>query len=136
MANNKEYTLIIWSYTNTKLINNNWNRGSYSMEWSKFSVDTMYENKNFILSQNFPNPFNYRTIIKYNLPEKGNVSINIFDVIGRKVTSLADQEQSSGEHYILWDGKDSSGNAVASGIYLYNIKYRNKSVSKKMLLIR
>jgi len=81
-----------------------------------------------MLSQNFPNPFNSRTIIKYSLPDAGNISIKIFDIIGQEITTLIDQEQSAGEHYILWHGKNRSGNDVASGVYFYNLKFNSWSI--------
>ncbi len=136
LLNNKEYTLIIWSYTNTKIINNNWNGGAYSIEWCKFFVDTLHKSENLILSQNFPNPFNSRTVIKYDLPDAGNISIKIFDNIGQKITTLINQEQSAGEHVVLWNGKNDSGNNVASGVYFYNLKFNRWSTSHKMLLTR
>ena len=137
LVNRKEYTVIIWSYTNTKLINNEWNRGAYSIEWSQFYVDTLKKNnEEFILSQNFPNPFNSRTVIKYNLPGNGKISINIYDIIGRKITTLLSEEQSVGEHYILWNGKNNLGYDIASGIYFYNIIFNDLSITKKMILAK
>lgn len=136
LLDNKRYTLIIWTYTNTKQINNKWNQAAYSIEWNTFHINTSYKNKELILSQNFPNPFNSNTYIKYNLPNDGNVTINIFDIIGREVITLINQEQLQGEHYIFWDGKDYSGNDVASGVYFYNIRFNNQLKSQKMLLAR
>lgn len=136
LSNNKEYILVVWSYTDTKQINGKWSRGSYSIEWSKFVVDTLRRIKELILSQNSPNPFNSRTTIKYNLPESGKISVKIFDIIGREINALINQEQASGEHYVLWNGKDDFGKNVASGIYFYAIAFGNRSLSRKMILIR
>jgi hypothetical protein len=136
LLNDKEYTLIIWSYTKTKQINNGWNRGAYSIELNKFYLDTSYKNEFLILSQNFPNPFNIMTIIKYNLPQLGRIYIKIFDIIGREINTLIDQEQSMGEHSILWNSKDDFKNNVASGVYFYNIKFNGQSIIRKMILAR
>ena len=136
LLNNHQYTLIIWSYTNTKQINYNWNDGAYSMEWCKFSVDTCQNYDKLMLSQNVPNPFNSKTVIIYNLPSPVKISLKVFDLMGREITKLIDQEQSAGEHYIIWNGKNSSGNDVASGIYLYYMTLVNRLLSRKMLLIR
>jgi len=136
LHNNKQYTLIIWSYTNSKQINNNWNKGAYSVEWCEFFVDTLQKNEKLTLLQNFPDPFNSRTIIKYSLPDAGNISIKIFNIIGQEITTLIDQEQLAGEHYILWNGKNYSENDVASGVYFYNMTLDNQSISRKMMLTR
>lgn len=136
LLNDREYTLILWSYTNTKRNNDEWNRGAYSIELSKFYLDTSYKNEDLILSQNFPNPFSSITIIKYSLPQAGRISIKIYDIIGREINTLIYREQSEGEHYILWDGKDSFGNNTASGVYFYSIKFNNHSVTRKLILTR
>lgn len=137
LQNHKEYTLLVWAYTNLKKINGIWNNGTYSMEWSKFKIDSTYDiNKEFVLSQNFPNPFNTSTIIKYNLPQKGKLLIKIYDLLGGEIITLIHQEQMQGEYYILWNGKNSKGQNVTSGVYLYEAKFNNRSFSKKMLIIR
>jgi len=84
LLNDSKYTLIVWSFTNTTQVN----AGTYSIEWSQFKIDTLHKNKGLVHSQNFPNPFNHKTIIKYNLPDKGNVSLTIFDILGSKIISL------------------------------------------------
>ena len=136
LLNNKEYTLLVWSYTNTKQINEKLSRGSYSIEWSQFVVDTLHKDEELILSQNFPNPFNTRTAIKYNLPESVKSSIKIYDIIGREIKTLINQEQTPGEHYVFWNGKDDFGKNVASGVYFYTIAFGNHSLTKKMILVR
>lgn len=134
LRSNKGYTLIIWSYTNTQQTNNNWSKGAYSVEWSKFYVDTLQ--KRLSLSQNYPNPFKSQTILKYFLPESGEVSIRIFDINGREITTLMEQKQAAGWHYISWDGKNQTGDEVVSGVYFCKIMFHNWSVSCKMILTR
>lgn len=91
----------------------------------------------YVLSQNFPNPFNPSTTISYNLKEKSNVTLEIFDILGRKIKSLVDGEiQSAGRHIVVWNGKNISGNSVSSGVYLYRIHANDFIETKKMLLIR
>lgn len=135
LETNKEYTLLIWSYTNIKQISNIWSNGAYSIELSKFKTGASII-QDINLSQNFPNPFNSSTIIKYSLPEKGNVTIKIFDIVGIEVITLINQEQSDGDYYILWNGKDNKGVGVASGVYLYNLIFNDKVITKKMLLTK
>jgi hypothetical protein len=85
----------------------------------------------FSLSQNCPNPFNAATVIRYSLPEPSNVTIEIFDILGRKVETLIDEKQQAGYHRIIWNAADRS-----SGIYLYRIEAGNNAETRKMLLLR
>lgn len=73
------------------------------------------------LSQNYPNPFNPVTKIKYALPHISQVKIDIFDVLGVRVHTLADEKQVPGYYVIEWDGKNFNGNPVSSGVYFYRI---------------
>lgn len=86
------------------------------------------------LEQNFPNPFNPATAFQYNLSESGIIELTITDIIGRKVTTLISGFQRSGNHNLLWTGKDSNGNQVPSGIYFYNLKSGSNIITKKMTL--
>ncbi len=88
----------------------------------------------FELSQNFPNPFNPNTEIKFALPRSSDVTLDIFDITGRKVVTLIDNKLSSGPHAITWNGRDKSGREVSTGIYLYRISTEKYSDTKKMLL--
>ncbi len=85
----------------------------------------------FNLSQNYPNPFNPETKIHYSLPKQGKVVLKVFDVLGEEIAALVNSEQSAGEHSVTFNGKNR-----ASGIYIYRIEYGNKSVTKKMVLLR
>jgi ligand-binding sensor domain-containing protein len=84
----------------------------------------------------FPNPFNPETHIEYDLPEKGPVSLEIYDVTGRLVRTLVRAEQGTGSHAETWDGRDDEGGAVPSGVYLCRISAGDFAVSRKMILIR
>lgn len=88
------------------------------------------------LEQNFPNPFNPRTSISFTISDAAAVTIEIFDVAGRKITTLIDAYLESGEHRVEWDGTDASGAPAASGIYLYRMRADGMSQSRKMLLIK
>ncbi len=83
------------------------------------------------LEQNFPNPFNPATAFQYNLTESGIIELTVTDIIGRKVTTLISGYQRSGNHNVLWTGKDSNGNQVPSGIYFYNLKSGSNIITKK-----
>ena len=88
------------------------------------------------LSQNYPNPFNPETKISYKLPENGFVSLTIHDLLGRKIKTLVSDYQQAGQYSVTWNGKDETGNSLASGIYLYTLKTGNILQSKKMILMK
>ncbi len=90
----------------------------------------------FQLMQNYPNPFNPSTTIEYRIPETGNVKITVYDIKGNMIRELLNGTQSSGSHQVSWDGKNSDGKQVSSGIYLYKTEYKNSTVSKSMMLIK
>ncbi len=89
------------------------------------------------LFQNYPNPFNPTTNIVYQLKEKSTVTLEIYDILGRKVASLINNEiQNAGQHSLIWNGRNVEGNKVASGVYIYRIKANNFIDSKKMILLK
>jgi hypothetical protein len=90
----------------------------------------------FTLSQNYPNPFNQTTKIEFTLAKSGVVSLNIYDILGRKVRTLVSEHLSSGYKSVLWDGKNDSGKDVASGIYFYQLKVGDFSETKKLVLLK
>lgn len=83
------------------------------------------------LSQNFPNPFNPETTIIFGLPQQEHVSLKVFDILGREVRTLLDEEKDAGTYRIRLN---STG--LASGIYIYRISSNNNSVSRKMIILR
>ena len=90
----------------------------------------------FSLSQNYPNPFNPETRIRYGLPEGVYVRLAIYNLLGRKVSTLVDTHQPPGFHTILWDGSTDDGGRAASGVYIYRIEAGDHISSKKLLLLR
>ena len=97
---------------------------------------TMVPRKHLVESTNSPNPFNPSTTISYTLHDRMPVRLEIYDVSGRRIAKLVDEVQGPGEHRAHWDGKDSSGTPVTSGIYFYRIEAGDTSTSKKMILVR
>ena len=87
--------------------------------------------REFSLSQNYPNPFNPETTISYALPEPAHVRIDIFNILGQRVTTLVDRDQDAGNCNVVWDAREN-----ASGIYLYRIVTRDFVETKKMLLLK
>lgn len=88
------------------------------------------------LNQNYPNPFNPTTTIRYDLPQGGDVTLVIYDVLGREVKVLVSREVASGFHEAVWDGRDDVGEEVAAGIYLYRLQAGGSSEVRKMVVLR
>ena len=90
----------------------------------------------YSLHQNYPNPFNPVTDIKYDIPENAQVSIAIYDVMGRKVRSLVDKKQVAGFHHTQWDGKNDLGTPISSGMYVYMLRAGDYVGAKKMVMLK
>jgi hypothetical protein len=92
--------------------------------------------QSYALDQNFPNPFNPTTTIRFMIPKAGNVRIDVFDITGRLVTTLVNSSRSVGTYSVTWNGKNSNGQAVGSGIYLYRIQSNDFTAVKKMVMLK
>jgi hypothetical protein len=90
----------------------------------------------FSLSQNEPNPFNQKTEIRFSCPYQTPVSIHVFDIAGRLVKTLLDEESRVGYDRISWDGTDEAGGKVPDAIYFYKMEAENYTEIKKMVFIR
>jgi hypothetical protein len=91
----------------------------------------------YTLFQNYPNPFNLTTNIVYNLREKSQVTIEVYDILGRLIKILVNNEiQNPGTHNLMWDGTNSNHNYTSSGIYIYRLRANNFSDSKMMVLLK
>ena len=91
----------------------------------------------YALFQNYPNPFNPTTTITYQLKEKGNVILEIFDILGRRINSIVNNVvQSPGQHNVVWNGLNSAGEKVSSGIYIYRLRAKDFISTKKMILLK
>lgn len=85
----------------------------------------------FTLVQNYPNPFNARTTIEYTLPEAGRFTITVYDLLGRMIETLADEDKPAGRYQVIWHAEKSS-----SGIYFYRIEAGEYSETRKMILLK
>jgi len=104
---------------------------------STTSVDENLVTKDYFeLLQNYPNPFNPSTTINFTLPESRNVQLIIYDFLGKKVKLLVNENMNAGSHHLLWDGTNTSGVQVGSGIYYYKVRAGNYSKTMKMLLLK
>ena len=92
--------------------------------------------KKYELAQNYPNPFNDGTKIPFELKNDGNVKITIYDILGRKIRTVLDENLTFGKHETSWDGKDEFDKAVSSGFYFYQIQAGEYSDIGRMLLLK
>ncbi len=90
----------------------------------------------FALDQNYPNPFNPSTEISFALPAQSEVELVVFDMLGRQVKTLVNEELQAGYHSVVWNGTDNSGQAVSSGIYFYSVKAGEFNQNRKMILLK
>ena len=89
-----------------------------------------------ILFDNFPEPFNSSTNIQFDIPNTAEIEISVYSLLGRKIRTLTDRTYEAGRYIISWNGRDESGNEVASGVYFYRLQMTGAVYSKKMLLIK
>ena len=85
--------------------------------------------KGFSLSSNYPNPFNPQTNIKFEISENSFVSIKVYNILGKEITTLVEKEQTPGSYQISWEAKDSEGRMLPSGVYLIRLTANGKSVN-------
>ena len=88
------------------------------------------------LIQNYPNPFNPNTVISFSIPVENHIMISVYDISGKLVNTLIDYNMGPGYHSVSWDGKDSNGLSVSSGLYVYTLSTKNISLSGKMMLMK
>lgn len=135
----KEYTVYDeeTGYRETTTINLDNNKQDYyyiSFNSNPGSNSTPHSNE--LTISNSPNPFNPSTSISYNLPIEDNINLSIFNLKGQIVKVIAEGTQPAGEYNAIWDGTDSTGKSVSSGVYFYTITTTSKTINKKMLLLK
>ena len=89
----------------------------------------------FLLHQNFPNPFNPKTMISFETPSESYTSLDIYDIIGNKIINLQKGIIDAGYHSIYWDGNNIKGKEVPSGIYFYKLSFDKRMITRKMILL-
>jgi flagellar hook assembly protein FlgD len=91
-----------------------------------------------VLSQNYPNPFNSETVIRFALPEAGEVELAIFNLAGQQVAMLVNEVCPAGTYTVRWDGRDDDGRELASGVYLYRLRRGDgrQMETRKLVLVR
>ena len=90
----------------------------------------------FALSQNYPNPFNPSTNFTYSLPNKADVKIAIYDLLGREINTLINESKDAGTYTISWNGRDNYNRQVATGVYFYKMQAAGFEKTMKMMLVK
>jgi hypothetical protein len=94
----------------------------------------------YSLSQNYPNPFNPVTTIRIEIPgnegEKVPVLLEVFDMRGRRIRTLAEGTRLPGSYMVSWDGRDEKGESAGSGIYLYRVRAGEFTATRKMVMLK
>jgi len=88
------------------------------------------------LKSNYPNPFNPSTTISFDIAKEGRVAIDVFNIKGQLVKTLADDVYGAGSHKVIWNGDDASGRTVGSGVYFYRMTTEQSTYTKKMMLMK
>ena len=119
-----------------------WNEGEvveYAAEMTlTFALgieDDLIPNK-YALHQNYPNPFNPTTTLRYDLPEDAMVNITIYNMMGRKISTLVSSQQTAGFKSVLWNATNDKGSPVSAGLYLYTIQAGEFRQTRKMVLLK
>jgi flagellar hook assembly protein FlgD len=103
---------------------------SVTIEESAVEQGDLYPGS-MVLHQNYPNPFNPNTAIKFTVPEKSNLRISIYDLLGREVRTLVNGRMEAGEFKVDWNGKDNSGHPVSSGIFFCKLESKSLVTGQK-----
>ncbi len=90
----------------------------------------------YALYQNYPNPFNPTTSIRFDIPQSSWVLLRVYDVLGREVRTLTEGNYETGAHSLQWDGTNSLGQTMPTGVYLYQLSSGDYKSSRRMLLLK
>ena len=109
-----------------------------ALEYGVLSIgyDTRIVPDSFTLHQNFPNPFNPITTLRYDLSSDAFVVLTVYDMLGKEITQLVNTSQQAGFKSVQWNATDSMGRSVSAGVYLYQIQAGEYVQTKKMVLLK
>lgn len=126
---NKVSNLSLGLTTGAEYVNQNSNKVIF---WENMEQEI----QNYKLYNNYPNPFNQRTVVSFDLPREDQVNLSIFDVSGQLIRVLLVGAQKPGHYQIIWDGRNVHEMPVASGVYIYRLQTASNTIGKKITLIR
>lgn len=110
--------------------------GNYPYSLIPVGITDDFQPGSYLLLKNYPNPFNPVTNILYSLPERDKVKLTIYDVLGNEILNLINDEVEAGDHYIVWNGQNSSNLKVTSGIYFAKLSTSNQVKVIKMMMLK
>ena len=110
--------------------------GEFVLQNTSLSIDGEMIPEVFALHQNYPNPFNPTTQIRFDLPKDSYVSIDIYDLMGRKIKSLVNKNQAAGYRSVHWNATNDLGQSVSAGMYIYTIQAGEFRQNRKMVLLK
>jgi hypothetical protein len=116
--------------------NHNFVITAYAISVTAEGVETEIMPEVTSLGNNYPNPFNPETNIEFSLAEAGPVTLDIYNIKGQKIKTLANGDYDKGTHVLYWNGRDESGAAAASGIYFYMMQSGRYTLTRKMILMK
>lgn len=87
----------------------------------------------FTLEQNYPNPFNPSTTIRFDLPQRSQVDLTVYNILGQLTVTLLDEQRNAGRYSVLWEGINTTGSRVSSGVYFYRIRARSLDNGKEII---
>lgn len=124
------YTIVGGSGLFPLAVGNTWVYG-----FNEVGVDDM-PSRAGILHPCVPNPFNPATEISFEMMATGHARLDVYDVAGRRITTLVDGLHDTGLHQVTWDGRDDTGRRVVSGVYLYSLEAAGTTQSRRMMLVK
>ncbi|MFO7447919.1 MAG: DUF362 domain-containing protein [Ignavibacteriaceae bacterium] len=129
-----------WNNASEKLYKGNITEGEgiklIPLTLTSAAEDAPGKPETFLLENNFPNPFNPHTTIRYKIVKQSDVKVEIYNTTGEMVSMLINENQSAGEYEITWDGKNNVGSVMPSGVYFYKMQAGKYSELKKMILLK
>ncbi len=129
---NAEYPVTLYTNADVTINGTTYKKGSkFVSNTGSINIEVVETPTEFSLEQNYPNPFNPSTTISFAIPESGNVKVNIYDMLGRKVKSLVNENMDAGYHKVTINASE-----LASGVYLYTLEAGNISLTRKMMLLK
>jgi len=118
-----------------------WGEVNFFAGWDDSHTDVPYEYErtlpnDFMLKQNFPNPFNATTTISFEIPRGDRISLSIYDITGRKVRTLIEHELHAGSYIVRWNGRNDNGEEISSGVYLCRLEGVGCNETMKVILLK